>query len=178
MSDPTVEPGVPADSHPSPNSSISIPPAAEKKVAEVKKRAPGLVDLVKTPDKILLRLNKFVYHKHQTVHQILTLRPSDFWQLLAVSVHSSQQPTTLSTCSHTSRRNHYHSKQGSTNASEKPPIPQPHLQAHHQSHLSPPSSQAAVSRFVSSASHHSMHGSVSSCKVLSRARTASSTQRL
>jgi len=60
MSDPTVEPGVPAESHPRPDSSVSLPPAAEKKVAEVKKRAPGLVDLVKTPDRILLRLNKFV----------------------------------------------------------------------------------------------------------------------
>jgi hypothetical protein len=60
MSDPTVEPGVPGESHPHPDSSVSIPPAAEKKVAEVKKRAPGLVDLVKTPDRILLRLNKFV----------------------------------------------------------------------------------------------------------------------
>ena len=60
MSDPAAEPGVPAESHPSPNTGVSVPPAAEKKIAEVKKRAPGLVDLVKTPDKILLRLNKFV----------------------------------------------------------------------------------------------------------------------
>ena len=78
MSDPTAEPGVPAENHPDPDSSVSIPPAAEKKIAEVKKRAPvgrlvaevvadvhdhllgGLVDLVKTPDRILLRLNKFV----------------------------------------------------------------------------------------------------------------------
>jgi len=60
MSDPTVEPGVPADSHPHPDSSVSVPPAAEKKIAEVKRKAPGLVDLVKTPDRLLLRLNKFV----------------------------------------------------------------------------------------------------------------------
>jgi hypothetical protein len=60
MSDSTVEPGVPAESHPHPDSSISVPPKVEKKVAEVKKRAPGLVDLVKAPDRILLRLNKFV----------------------------------------------------------------------------------------------------------------------
>ena len=60
MSDPTAEPGVPAENHPDPDTSVNIPPAAEKKIAEVKKRAPGLVDLVKTPDRILLRLNKFV----------------------------------------------------------------------------------------------------------------------
>ena len=68
MSDPTAEPGVPAENHPDPESSVSIPPAAEKKIAEVKKRAPGLVDLVKTPDRILLRLNKFVIPSDQSLY--------------------------------------------------------------------------------------------------------------
>ena len=66
MSDPSAEPGVPAESHPHPDTSVNIPPAAEKKIAEVKRKAPGLVDLVKTPDRILLRLNKFVLHINQT----------------------------------------------------------------------------------------------------------------
>jgi len=76
MSDPTAEPGVPAENHPDPDSSVSIPPAAEKKVAEVKKRAPGLVDLVKTPDRILLRLNKFVVPSIFAVHAKILTTPS------------------------------------------------------------------------------------------------------
>lgn len=56
MSDPAAEPGVPAENQPS-----SIPPAAEKSVsAEVQKRVPSLVNLARTPDKILLRLNKLL----------------------------------------------------------------------------------------------------------------------
>lgn len=55
MSDPAGEPGVPAENHPT-----SIPPASEKSVAaEVQKRAPKLVDLARTPDKVILRLNKY-----------------------------------------------------------------------------------------------------------------------
>lgn len=56
MSDAAAEPGVPVE-----NQASSIPPAGEKSVAkEVQKRAPGLVALARTPDKILLRLNKYV----------------------------------------------------------------------------------------------------------------------
>ena len=55
MSDPTGEPGVPAENHPT-----SIPAASDKSVAkEVEKRVPKLVDLTRTPDKIILRLNKY-----------------------------------------------------------------------------------------------------------------------
>lgn len=78
MSDPTAEPGVPAESHPHPDSSVSLPPAAEKKVAEVKKRAPSLVDLVKTPDRIILRLNKSVAPvKHRPTRCNANTLPSD-----------------------------------------------------------------------------------------------------
>ena len=57
MSDPAGEPGVPAENHPT-----SIPSASDKSVAEeVQKRAPPkLLDIARTPDKIILRLNKYV----------------------------------------------------------------------------------------------------------------------
>lgn len=64
MSDPAGEPGVPAENNPS-----SIPPAAEKSVsAEVQKRAPTLVSLARTPDKILLRLNKYASFQNIQSH--------------------------------------------------------------------------------------------------------------
>lgn len=54
MSDAAAEPGAPADT------TNNIPSANEKSVArEVQKRAPNsLLDLARTPDKIILRLNK------------------------------------------------------------------------------------------------------------------------
>lgn len=72
MSDPAAEPGVPAENHPS-----TIPPAAEKSVsAEVQKRAPSLVNLARTPDKILLRLNKYVSLYSSTFKiKVLTSHP-------------------------------------------------------------------------------------------------------
>jgi hypothetical protein len=55
--DAAAEPGVPVDVEPS-----YIPPAGEKSVAkEVEKRAPsGLLDVLSKPDRIILRLNKYV----------------------------------------------------------------------------------------------------------------------
>lgn len=57
MSDPTVEPGAPVE-----NQADSIPPASDGSVAkEVEKRAPArLLELAKQPDRILLRLSKYV----------------------------------------------------------------------------------------------------------------------
>jgi hypothetical protein len=58
--DAAAEPGVPVDVEPS-----YIPPAGEKSVAkEVEKRAPsGLLNLLSKPDRIILRLNKYVSHR-------------------------------------------------------------------------------------------------------------------
>lgn len=57
MSDPTVEPGAPVE-----NRADSIPPASDGSVAkEVEKRAPArLLEIAKQPDRILLRLSKYV----------------------------------------------------------------------------------------------------------------------
>ncbi|RMY64615.1 hypothetical protein D0863_09695 [Hortaea werneckii] len=56
MSDPTAEPGAPADV------SSNIPPAGEKSLtAEAQRRVPNkLVAMAATPDRILLRLNKLL----------------------------------------------------------------------------------------------------------------------
>lgn len=54
MSEPAAEPGAPADG------ATNIPQASEKSVAaETKKRAPKAVSLAATPDRIILRLNKY-----------------------------------------------------------------------------------------------------------------------
>lgn len=57
MSDAAAEPGVPVE-----NQASSIPPAGENSIAkEVQSRVPArLLELARTPDKILLRLNKCV----------------------------------------------------------------------------------------------------------------------
>ena len=53
MSDPAAEPGVPA------SGKTDIPPASEKSIAnEAKKRAPTLTSIARTPDRIILRMNK------------------------------------------------------------------------------------------------------------------------
>ncbi|KXL43819.1 hypothetical protein M433DRAFT_131072 [Acidomyces richmondensis BFW] len=55
MSDPTVEPGAPADG------ATNLPSASEKSVAaEAKRRVPKLAQLAATPDRIILRLNKLL----------------------------------------------------------------------------------------------------------------------
>ncbi len=54
MSDPAAEPGAPQDG------ATKMPPQQEKSIAaEVKERVPPkAIDIARTPDQILLRLNK------------------------------------------------------------------------------------------------------------------------
>ena len=54
MSDPAAEPGAPT------GGATNIPPESEKSIAaEVKKKVPGrAIELARTPDKLILRLNK------------------------------------------------------------------------------------------------------------------------
>jgi hypothetical protein len=56
MSEPASQPGAPAEPV------TNLPPASEKSVAkEVQKRVPGnIAKALATPDRILLRLNKYV----------------------------------------------------------------------------------------------------------------------
>nr|POF03436.1 hypothetical protein CFP56_72532 [Quercus suber] len=54
MSDPAAQPGAPADG------ATKLPPSADKSVArEAQRRAPKATSLAATPDRILLRLNKY-----------------------------------------------------------------------------------------------------------------------
>lgn len=55
MSDPAAEPGAPT------GGATNVPPASEKSIAaEVKKQVPGrAIALARTPDSIILRLNKY-----------------------------------------------------------------------------------------------------------------------
>lgn len=55
MSDPVAEPGAPT------GGATNLPPASEKSIAaEVKDKVPGrAIALARTPDRILLRLNKY-----------------------------------------------------------------------------------------------------------------------
>lgn len=56
MSDPAAEPGAPQG-----GATTNMPPASEKSIAhEVKQRVPSTaVALARTPDQIILRLNKY-----------------------------------------------------------------------------------------------------------------------
>ena len=63
MSDSAAEPGAPTEVS-------NMPPSQDKSIAsEVKKRVPsGALSLASTPDRILLRLNKYVYTSVITDH--------------------------------------------------------------------------------------------------------------
>lgn len=57
----TIKPGAP------PKEVTQLPPATEKSVArEVQRKAPKATSLAATPDRILLRLNKYESLYHQT----------------------------------------------------------------------------------------------------------------
>jgi len=64
MSDPTTEPGAPAA-----GTNSDIPPAQEKSMAaEAKKRAPPrLLQIAATPDRLMLRLNKYALSHRRNI---------------------------------------------------------------------------------------------------------------
>lgn len=69
MSDPAAEPGAPTG-----NTSTNMPSASEKSIAnEVKQRVPNnILDVARTPDKLILRLNKYALPANNTSNKTNT----------------------------------------------------------------------------------------------------------
>lgn len=172
--DAAAEPGVPVETEPS-----YIPPAGEKSVAkEVEKRAPsGLINIASKPDKIILRLNKYVQPHIATPNTLSNNISTDFSQHQAAPARSSQPSTTPYGSLPSSKPNLSHCRQSSSNTSEKQPTQPPQSQAHPPSSPSPPCSPAPAQPCASWACRRSTHGCASSCKARKRARTACSTPR-